>query len=468
MKKISISDVTLREYGNRSEQISFREKVECAKLLERVGVDVIETAKIANIRTDVLFLHTIAPLVKKGVISVPVGLDPEAVELSWNAIKNASHPRLSVSAPTSTVQMEFLCHKKPAAMLETIRDQVKAARALCPDVEFIAKDATRSEHEFLVSAIKAAIDNGATVITVCDSAGVMLPAEISDFVSSLISDIPELSDITLSVECSDKLSMGCASVLAALSAGASQIKTGVACKDSPSLLAVSNVLRLRGDALGVESALQYTLLEHSVEKLSLSLTGKRSATSPFENGVQTIGEDFELNKDDDINTVSKYITLLGYDLSEEDRAKVYERFRQLAERKRIGAKELDAIIASSALQVTPTYKVVSYVINSGNVITASANIVLEKNGELCKGISLGDGPIDAAFLAIEQIVGHHYELDDFQIQAVTEGREAVGEALVKLRASGKLYSGRGISTDIIGASIRAYINALNKICFENA
>ena len=113
-----------------------------------------------------------------------------------------------------------------------------------------------------------------------------------------------------------------------------------------------------------------------------------------------------------------------------------------------------------------TYRIESYVINSGNVITATANITLERGGEKLRSVAVGDGPIDAAFLAIEQIIGHHYELDDFQIQTVTEGREAMGSALVKLRAGGKLYSGNGISTDIIGASIRAYISALNKIVYE--
>jgi 2-isopropylmalate synthase len=120
------------------------------------------------------------------------------------------------------------------------------------------------------------------------------------------------------------------------------------------------------------------------------------------------------------------------------------------------------------MQVPSTYHIESYVINSGNVITATANILLGKGGEKLRGVGVGDGPIDAAFLAIEQIIGHHYELDDFQIQTVTEGRDAMGSALVKLRAGGRVYSGNGISTDIIGASIRAYISALNKIVYEEA
>ena len=157
---------------------------------------------------------------------------------------------------------------------------------------------------------------------------------------------------------------------------------------------------------------------------------------------------------------------MGYDLSEDDNAKVYEEFLRVAAKKSVGSKELEAIVASVALQVEPTYKLVSYVINNGNIIPASAQIRVSKGDMVIDGVCIGDGPIDAAFLAIEQIIGHHYELDDFQIQSVTEGKEAMGSALVKLRSGGKLYSGNGISTDIIGASIRAYINAVNKIVYE--
>ena len=159
---------------------------------------------------------------------------------------------------------------------------------------------------------------------------------------------------------------------------------------------------------------------------------------------------------------------LGYELSEEDMHKVYESFKRLSEKKTISAKELDVIVASTALDVSPTYTLKSYSVNSSNVIGASAHVELEKDGELLRGISLGDGPIDAAFRAIESVVGHHFELDDFGIRALTEGQEAVSETVVRLRAGGKLYSGRGVSTDIIGSSIRAYVSALNKICFEEA
>ena len=176
-----------------------------------------------------------------------------------------------------------------------------------------------------------------------------------------------------------------------------------------------------------------------------------------------------LDEKDEIGEVIKVVRQLGYDLSEEDNAKVYEAFRRVVTKKHfVGTKELDAIVAGTAMQVPSTYKIVNYVINSGNIITATANILLEKDGEKKRGVGTGDGPIDAAFAAIETIIGHRYELDDFQIQTVTEGRDSMGSALIKLRANGKVYSGNGLSTDIIGASIRAYISALNKIIYEEA
>ena len=140
----------------------------------------------------------------------------------------------------------------------------------------------------------------------------------------------------------------------------------------------------------------------------------------------------------------------------------------MAAKKRVGAKELEVIITSTAMQAPPTYTLVNYVINNGNIISASAQVTLERDSKRTTGISIGDGPIDAAFLALEQIIGSRYELEDFKIETVTEGKESIGSALVKLRFSGKLYSGNGISTDIIGASIRAYINAVNKIVYGEA
>lgn len=464
MQKVIISDVTLRE-SEKTAALSFKEKLDVAKKLDRLGVDVIETAGIKNAKTDVLFLHTISPLIKNSIISCPVEYSEESIETTAEALTAAAKKRLQLMVPTSTVQMEYLCNKKPAAVLEMIERLIKKCVSVCDDVEFSALDASRSEEEFLYSAIRTAIAAGARTVTVCDSAGEMLPDEYSTFIKKLYENVPELKAVTLSAECSNSMDMATACMISSMNAGVRQLKASVSNEEYPSLTAAARIMQVRGDSMGVTSSINITELEHTVERMSM--TGVRDA-GMFAGSLREEDEKIVLSDKDDIKTVSAVIAKLGYDLSDEDIANVYAEFIKIAKKKPVGTKELDAIIASSALQVAPTYKLKSYVINSGNIINASAVMVLEKNGEEQQGITVGDGPIDAAFQCIEAIAGRHFELDDFQIHSVTEGREAMGAAVVKLRSEGKLYSGRGTSTDIVESSINAYINALNKICFEEA
>lgn len=469
MKTIQISDLTLRlNETQKSPVSSFREKVEIMKEMDRLCVDVIETTCRAEQKADALLLHTAAPLLRHSALSCACELSTEGIDAAWDAIKAAAKPRLLLSVPTSSVQMEYLCGCKPKVLLEKIPALVAHAAALCPEVEFAAVDATRSEPEFLHQAIQAAIDAGATTVTVCDTAGVLLPEEFSDFLRKLYEAVPALQKVCLGAECSDKMHMGAACMVAAVQAGATLLKTAIGSAELLPVSAFTDILKLRGDSLALSCALNLPVLEQACGRIRDMLSAKQSARSPFTAGVQTLDEAILLHAGDDRATVAACVSKLGYELSEEDLARVYESFRRLSEKKDIGSRELDAIVASSAMQVAPTYRLKTFVANSSNVMSATAQIELEKNGKLLQGISLGDGPIDAAFLAIEGIVGHHFDLDDFQIQAVTEGREAMGEALVKLRSNGKLYAGRGISTDIIGASIHAYISALNKICYEEA
>lgn len=463
MQRIAVSDVTLREDAKRN-ALSFKEKIEAAKRLDRLNVDVIETSGIKNAKTDILFLHTISPLMKNCTISCPVELNEKSIEITAAALEQASAKRLHLMVPTSSVQMEYLCGKKPAAVLEMIKEFTAKCSSLCSEVEFSALDATRSEHDFLCNAIRVAIENGANIITLCDSAGEMLPEEFGSFIRKLYADIPELDSVTVSAECSDTLDMASACMISAIDAGVRQIKTTIDESSFPSLTAAAHIFKSRGDSLGIYSGLAYTELEHTVERM------KRTGASGTADFVKFLpdseSEQIVLDDKDDIKTVAAVIKKMGYDLTNEDMAAVYTEFLKVARKKKVSGAELDVIIASAAMQTEPTYKLKSYVINSGNVITASAVMVLDKKGEEIQGMTTGDGPIDAAFQCIEKIAGRHFELDDFQIQSVTQGREAVGVTVVKLRSSGRLYSGRGISTDIVESSINAYINALNKICFE--
>ncbi len=467
MTQIDISDITLREEGKQGGySLSFKEKIEIAKTLDKLNVDVIETAPIKNGKTDILYLHSVAPLIKNSVLSCGAGLDEESVEKTYDAIKGAAKPRLHIMVPVSTVQMEYLCNKKPKAMIEVIEKVGKKAASLCEDVEVSFMDATRAEKEFLSQAVKTAIACGVKTVTLCDSAGEMLPSEFESFLGDIYEAVPEMKEVKVSVECSDSLNMAAACALSCIGHGVTQIKTSVISKDYPRLSAVAHVFREKGDALGITSKINMAVLDNSVNKIKHMIRGGNSY-SPFDGATNTaIGEEMVLSAGEDIGTVKMAVSKLGYELSEEDMSRVYDEFVKISKSKKVGSKEMDAIVASVAMQVVPTYKLRSYVINNGNIITPTAHIELEKDGEVLQGFCIGDGPIDAAFLAIEQITGHHFDLDDFQIQSVTEGRGAMGSSIVKLRHNGRPYSGKGISTDIIGASINAYINALNKICFE--
>ena len=466
MERIRISDMTMKQ-GGKETALSFKEKIELSKLLDKMGVSVIELEGIQNARIDSLRIKSIAMAVKESIVAVPVQLNQENILACWSAVSQAKFPRLQVCAPVSSVQMEYLFHKKPDAMKAAVAEAVASAAKLCADVEFVADDATRSDPAFLYDVIAAAIESGAKTITVCDTAGAMLPDEFAAFITGIFENVPALKNVTLGISCSDQLSMADSCAIAAVRAGAREIKAAAYRLDAVSLPNVAKVLSAKGDAFGVTCPVRTTQLKRITDQIAWMYQTGKSKNSPFENGVQDEDAGIYLTAHDDLAAVLKTAEKLGYDLSEEDGAKVYAAFQAIAAKKeKVSTRELDAIVASAAMQVPPTYVLDTYVITAGNTISSTAHLKIAKSGQMLEGVSVGDGPIDAAFLAIERIIGQHYELDDFQIQSVTEGREAMGQTVVKLRSSGKVYSGRGISTDIVGASIQAYINALNKIVYE--
>jgi len=403
--------------------------------------------------------------VSDSIVCAPVEMNEQSISQTWDALQQAKHPRLQVCAPVSAVQMEYLFHKKPDAMLKAIAETVEACAKLA-DTEFVAQDATRSEAAFLYQAIKTAIAAGAKTVTVLDSAGTMMPEEYSAFITGLYEGVPSLKTVTLAVGCANTLSMADSCVIAAVKAGAEEVKTAAYAFDCASLTNVARILAAKGSDFGAQIGVDVARLSRTVEQIQRLCRAERGKASAFISGANE-DDGIYLTAHDDCDAVCAAVEKLGYDLSQEDRVKVYDAFMQFAEKRdKVGIRELDAIVASAAMQVPSTYKLENYVITSGSAISATAHMKLTKDGVVMEGVYLGDGPIDAAFAAIEQITGRHYELDDFQIQSVTEGREAMGQTIVRLRSSGKLYSGRGTSTDIVGASIQAYISALNKIVYE--
>ena len=465
MKQIFISDATMKQTA-KDLHLTFKEKIELAKLLDKLGVDFIELNGIKDARIDALQIKSIVSALKDSRIAVPVELNnTDNIEKTWNALKDAKNPRLQVCAATSPVQIEYLFHKKPEAMIDAIKKTVAACKAICKDVEFIAEDATRSEPAFLAEALQSAIEAGATTVTLCDTAGAMLPSEFAKFIRAQYEATPNLSDVTLGICCSNDIAMADACAVIAVAEGARQIRAVSHSLSEASLPNVARILTAKSDALGANVTIKVTQLSRITAQIdNLYQSGKSSI---FSSNTENDVDDIFLSVHDTEDAIAAATVKLGYELSKEDVQKVYEAFKQIAGKKeKVSFKELDAIVASSAMQVPSTYKLESYVVTSGNTISATANIKLTKNDSTLEGVYFGDGPIDAAFQTIEKITGCHYELDDFQLQAVTEGREAMGQTVVKLRAGGKVYSGSGISTDIVGAGIKAYLSALNKIVYE--
>ena len=453
MKQIKIADITLAGVKNG---LSFKQKLEIARKLERLGVDAVELPELSGDKADTLLVRTISSFVKNSVLSVGATTSAAAVERAAEALSSAAHPRIRVELPMSSAIMEYSLHKKQDKMLVYIRTLVEKAKSLCADVEFVAADATRAEEDFLKDAVRTAVDAGADTVTLCDDAGVLLPDDFAAFVMR----VTEGCGAKVGVVCSDKNSVATAAAILAVKAGADCVKTCVGGDVTP-LRAFAAMLSGIRENYGVSAAIRSTELHRSVDQIEWIISGKAQTA------VREIADDgVKLNVNDTVDTVREHVEKLGYDLSDEDIDKVYEEFRRLARKKSVGVKELDAIVASSALQVPSTYAIESYVINSGNIITASAQITLKKGDKPATGVAVGDGPIDAAFKALEQIIGRHFELDDFSIKTVTQEKEAMGSALVRLRAGGRIYSGTGLSTDIIGASVRAYVNAVNKIVYE--
>ena len=462
MKKIIISDITLKKISeDRAVSLLFREKSAIANCADKIGVDVIEIPAVKSPAEDKIIYKTIAQNVQDAIFAIPVGINTEDIAVAWECIKDAKKPRLQVELPVSTLQMEYIYHVKQAKMLEKITTLIKAAKEFCDDVEFSALDATRADEDFLITAVKEAEASGATVITICDDAGALTPDNIAELVAKVKSAV----SIPVYVQVSDSVSMAVASAFFAVKSGADGLKCAMAGKNALLTGEISDAINACGTQIDAEIKLNNTKIHASIEDMLSSISHDAYET----NKAVSDGKKILLDTDSTIDQVAKAAAVLGYELSDSDVGNVHKVLKQVCEKKgAVGYKEFEAIIASSAMQAPSTYHFETYTTTSSNMSTSMSQVTLKCNDEIICGVSNGDGPIDSVFRAIEQCIGHHYELDDFQVQSVTEGKEALGSALVRLRNNGKLYSGNGTSTDIVAASIRAYINALNKIVFEEA
>ena len=466
-RSISFSDLTIKQLeASPSGALSFRKKIELAKMLDSLGVQVIELPAFNREKSSALLVKSVCSAVKEASLAVPVELsDPDGPSALWDCLREAAHPRMQVSLPVSTVRLEYELHLKPSAAGSLVERVVGECAALCPEVEFIAEDATRCEESFLASLASIAVRAGADIVTVRDDAGALLPDEFASRIAAIRSVLP--SDVRLGVWCSNEMYMADSCAVSAIPCGVDELKIVSYGNTTASLKRISQILELRGESLGVSCPVSITSLQKISSRIKDLCCDENDNSLSSLNGVPSRGDSPLFTVHDSLDAVMAEVRALGYDLDENDSRNVYDAFLRLAAQgDGLDSKELDAIVSSVAFQAPPTYTLDNYVVNTGGTISSSCHLRLVKDSRTLESICIGDGPVDAAFQAIEKLLDVQYELDDFQLRSVTEGRSAMGEAVVRLRHNGRLFSGRGISTDIIGSSIMAYLNAVNKIAYE--
>ena len=459
--KVIICDETLREVRKQKNfDMSFKEMLEVAKHLDELNVDIIGVGPIVDEKTDSILFRTISTFLKNSMICCSAFANKKSIDLAYNAIKDSKNKAISIGFPTSTMQMEYVYNKKPEKMLELINETITYAVSLDISVEAVFEDATRAEEEFLYEAINIALKAGAKHISIVDSVGVSLPAEFRGFVEKIKNRVKINS---FGIGCNNTFDMGNACVFSSVDL-VTFVKTSIFGYELPKLENLCKTIYSLGDKFNLSMSVDSTKISQIVKVINKERDSAKASITQNET-FDNVGL---LDKNVTRKELNDIVAKLGYDISSDDQKLVYDTFLRLANKKeQVKLKELDVIVANVAMQVPATYVLETYVINSGNIIRSTASIVIRKNDELLYGLSYGDGPIDSAFRAVAQIMGHEYELDDFRIKSATSGTEAIGEALIKIRYNGKLYSGSGISTDINGASIRAYIAAVNKIVYES-
>lgn len=503
MRQIQIFDTTLRD-GEQSPgcSMNIKEKLAMAKQLEALGVDVIEAGFAAASQGDFNAVKTIAKeLTTTSVASLARALEKD-IDSAWEAVKFAAHPRIHVFIATSDIHMEYKLKKTREEVLQQTRDMVAYAKKYCEDIEFSAEDATRSDPEFLSQVFSVAIEAGAKVLNVPDTVGYTTPEEFTTLITYLKTHIEGIEKARLSVHCHDDLGLAVANSLAAIKAGVDQVEctiNGIGERaGNAALEEIVMNLKTRADYYGATCGVDSTQIYKSSRVLS-NITGVKVQPNKaivgenafaHESGIHQHGmlankQTYEIMDPSSVGLAENKMVLgkhsgrhafndrvhdLGFSVDRELSNLLFKRFKDLADKKKtVSDRDIEALVRSILAQEIPkSYTLERYVINSGNTITTTSSIVLTKtNGERVEKVAIGFGPVDASFNAINKIVRRPVRLDDYSIDAVTEGRDAQGEVSVKINSKGESAKGYGLSTDVIEASILAYINAINNLIYGN-
>nr|WP_325194484.1 2-isopropylmalate synthase [uncultured Oscillibacter sp.] len=498
MKRIKIFDTTLRD-GEQSPGCSMNlsEKIEMAKQLDKLGVDIIEAGFAIASPMDHKSVQAIAGAVTNCTVASLARCTKGDIDAAWDAVKEANHPRIHVFLATSNIHMEYKLKMTREEVLQRITDMVGYARSKCADIEFSAEDASRSEWDFLAQCYSNAVAAGATTLNVPDTVGYSTPQEMSDLITYLRANVTGIENVDISVHCHDDLGMAVANSLACIKAGATQVEctvNGIGERaGNASLEEIVMALHTRRDFYDAETNVNTRQIYRSSKLLS-NITGVPIPPSKavvganafahesgiHQHGVIANAQTYEIMNSTDVGIPQNTMVLgkhsgkhalreklasMGYEISDQELEKVFARFKILADKKKnITTADLEALVLHRHNANYETCQLVSHVVNAGDGVPNTSCVKLKRAGEELEEVAIGSGPLDASFKAINRMLGLDIKLDSFSLNAVTDGEDAIGEAVVKIEApNGRRYTGTGLSTDIIESSIRAYVNGINKM-----
>lgn len=497
MKMIKVFDTTLRD-GEQSPGCSMNlsEKLNMARQLDKLGVDVIEAGFAIASPEDFKSVEAISMTVQNCKVASLARCTRGDIDAAWQAVKSAKYPRIHVFLATSDIHMEYKLKMTRDQVVARITEMVSYAKSFCEDIEFSAEDASRSDRDFLAVCFSAAVKAGATVLNVPDTVGYSTPDEMYDLIRYLKQNVSGIDDVDISTHCHDDLGMAVANSLACIRAGATQVECTVSGigerAGNASLEEIVMALKTRKDYYGADTAINTTQLYKSSKLLS-NITGVPIAPNKsiiganafaHESGIHQHGVisntlTYEIMRPEDVgipqntmvlgkhsgkHALSERLKSMGYDIGSAELDEIFTRFKALADKKKnITILDLEALALSQRSVVASTYELMGHAVNAGQNMPNTAFIKIKQNNEIVEEVAVGSGPIDASFKAINRITHIQAKLESFSLNAVTDGEDAIGEAAVKVSHNGEIYNGTGISTDIIEASIRAYLNSINKI-----
>jgi 2-isopropylmalate synthase len=497
---IKIFDTTLRD-GEQSPgaTMNVAEKLRVAEQLEKLNVDVIEAGFPISSQGDFDAVKAISQSIKRSEVAALARTNPKDIHRAWEAVKLAKSPRLHIFISTSDIHLKHQLKKTKKEVIRIAAQSVSRAKRYTPNIEFSPMDATRSDLEFLIAVIEAAVRAGATVINIPDTVGYAIPSEFGGLIRAIRERARGIEKVTLSVHCHNDLGLAVANSIAAIENGARQVEctiNGIGERaGNTSLEEVVMALRTRKDLLRFQTRVNPKQLFAS-SRLVSKITGM--AVQPnkavvganafaHESGIHQDGVlkeklTYEIMTPESVGIPKSSIILgklsgrhafrervkeLGYRLSEGNLELAFSRFKQLADKKReIYDEDIESIVVEEILRMPHRFKLIYLNVIAGNVTVPTATVQMEIDGKLLQEAGFGDGPVDATFKTIKKITRTKSKLLQFAINAITGGTEAQGEVTVKLEEKEHTVIGQGIDTDVIVASAKAYINALNKMEFK--